>query len=360
MRRFITVAVAAAALAGGTVAVAHAAAPPDFAPANTSWLSASEGFAIGQAGCDQPTLCTTLLRTADGAKTWTPVSVPETDRPDNQYRSFPTIVAASSKRFLVWDNNRILETTDGGQNWSELTINAAAPALMVSTVRYFKGKVYAVAGGPEQVDLYVAGKDGLDPVPGVTIHRAVSDVTATMAGGDALEVSLTNAAQQWLTSTWRSTDGKTFTQQIYPCYAGEAPIYAEHKPGAPIAAVCEGTQPVYPGNWDKAMVLAPPTGGKVTRAPQAPEIGVVAGFALVSDKVAVMPVSGGGVTFMMRTEDAGQTWTNTFTVDDQVWSPDLAFVNGTTAYQTVSSALYRSTDTGRTWQRVDFAGTHGT
>ncbi|MFI9385422.1 hypothetical protein [Kutzneria sp. NPDC052558] len=359
MRRLLTVAVAAAAIAGGSVAVAHAAAPPDFAPANASWLSANEGFVLGLAGCDQPTLCTTLLHTTDGARSWTPVPVPETDLPDNQYRSFPTVVAATAKRLLVWDNNRILETVDAGKHWSTLAVNSPAPSLMITDVRYFKGRVYAMAGSPEQVDLYAAGQDGLDPVPGVTMHRGVSDVQATIAGGDALEVSLTNAAQQWPTSTWRSTDGKTFTQQIYPCYAGEAPIYAEHKPGAPIAAICAGTQPVYPGNWDKAMVLAPPTGGKVTRAPQAPEIGVVAGFALVTDKVAVMPVSGGGVTFMMRTEDAGQTWTNTFTIDGQVWSPDLAFVNGATAYQTVEGTLWRSTDVGRTWQPVDFGGTHG-
>ncbi|HTI26795.1 MAG TPA: hypothetical protein VL652_37765 [Kutzneria sp.] len=355
MRRFITVAVAAVALAGGTVAVAHAAAPPGFVPKNTAWLSASEGFVLGQAGCGQPDLCETLLHTIDGAKTWTEIPVPQLERPDNQYFGFPTVIAASAKRFAVYDNNRIMETADAGQHWSELAVHATSPSLMIGNVKYFRGKVFAVAGGPEQTDLYAAGPSGLDPVPGVTIHRAVNDVQGTIAGGDALEVSLTNAAQSWPTSTWRSKDGKTFTQQPYPCLAGEAAIYAEHRPGLPIAAICEAVGPNRPGNWDKAMVIGPATGGKLTRAPQAPEIGVVAGFALISDKAAVMPVTGGGVTFMLRTEDAGQTWTNTFTIDGQVWSPDLAFVDATTAYQTTGTGLYRSTDIGKTWTQISFA-----
>ena len=354
MRRFLTVAVAAAALAGATVAVAHAAAPPGFAPKNAAWLSASEGYVLGQAGCGQPDLCERLVHTTDGAKTWTEIPVPQLERPDNQYFGFPTVIAATSKRFAVYDNNRIMETTDGGKHWSELAVHATSPSLMIGDVKYFHGKVFAIAGSPEQTDLYAAGPSGLDPVPGVTMHRGVSDVAGTIAGGDALEVSLTNLGQQWPTSTWRSKDGKTFAQQPYPCAAGEAAIYAEHKPGAPIAAICEGTQPNRPGNWDKAMVIGPATGGKLTRAPQAPEIGVVAGFAVLSDKVALMPVTGGGVTFMLRTDDAGQTWANTYTIDGQTWSPDLAFVNATTAYHTVESTLYRSTDAGKTWAAVSF------
>jgi hypothetical protein len=355
MRRFITVAVAAAALAGGTAAVAHAAAPPGFKPQNAAWLSVTEGFVLGQAGCGQPDLCEKLVHTTDGARTWTEVPVPQLERPDNQYFGFPTVIAASAKRIAVYDNNRIMETTDAGQHWSELAVHATSPSLLIGDAKYFRGKVFAVAGGPEQTDLYAAGPSGLDPVPGVTIHRGVSDVQGTLAGGDALEVSLTNAAQSWPTSTWRSKDGKTFTQQPYPCAAGETAIYAEHEAGAPIAAICEAVEPNRPGNWDKAMVIAPAAGGKVTRAPQAPEIGVVAGFALVTAKVAVMPVTGGGVTFMLRTEDAGQTWTNTFTIEGQVWTPDLAFVNATTAYLTNETGLYRSTDVGKTWTQVSFA-----
>jgi hypothetical protein len=256
---------------------------------------------------------------------------------------------------MVYDLNRVMETTDAGKTWTQLAFNAASPSLTIGTARYFHGKVYAVAGGPEQVDLYASGQGAeLQPVPGVTMHRSFTDVQANLAGGDALQVSLTNIAQQWPASTWRSTDGKTFTQQPYPCLAGETPIYAEHARNAPIAALCESTEPNGPGNWDKAMVLAPSTGGKVTRTPPAPRIGVVAGFAMVTDKLAVMPLTGGGVTFVLRTEDAGLTWTNTFTIDGQVWSPDLTFVNHTTAYLTNRTGLFRSTDTGRTWQQVTF------
>jgi hypothetical protein len=104
--------------APGATPPSGAAVPPNFQPTSVTFVSASEGWTIGQAGTPgtcanaDPTICTSMARTNDRGKTWTGIPAPGTK-------------LVSGIRFLDGVNGwafgpQLWSTHDRGNTWAQV------------------------------------------------------------------------------------------------------------------------------------------------------------------------------------------------------------------------------------------------
>jgi hypothetical protein len=96
--------------------------PDNFAPTSTTWVSASLGWVIGQAGTpghcvnENPSICTSVARTDNAGKTWEGGPAPKTTGPNGP-------VGVSQIRFLDGVNGwaygpELWVTHDAGSHWN--------------------------------------------------------------------------------------------------------------------------------------------------------------------------------------------------------------------------------------------------
>ena len=86
---------------------------------------------------------TYLLKSQDGGDTWEfTVNLP------NFGHAFDIEFIDAATGFMACENNMILKTTNGGNNWNETTVNAAEGTLITKIQFFPNGKGYASAIGP--------------------------------------------------------------------------------------------------------------------------------------------------------------------------------------------------------------------
>jgi hypothetical protein len=338
---------------------APSAVPAGFQPASTSWLSARHGFVFGYAACSWSDSCQFLLDTSDGGSTWQQLTAPPIALPANS--NHVRLTFASDKIGFATDGEYLWTTQDGAQHWSTVSLAGLNPTdhIDISSVTAFQGTVFAVGTGPDDTAVIYSGAidaNTLKPLPRLAWSGLPYDYARITAVGGVLQVVAGNSYHT--ARYWYSHDGTTFTGAPVPCPVNTTTPTLTGIRSGHVAVICAGDPAdPQPGEQQKELVVAPALGQKFADAGPAPVVGLLGDAASAGPKNASVAAQGGGENYLYGTFDGGKTWQTTLTVDDLLGLWDLTFPGGDTGYLVAglpdspigASLLYRTTDAGRTW-----------
>ena len=355
----MAVAALTALLAVPATASASTAVPTGFAPASSSWLTTKHGYVLGYSGSTGY-----LLETTDGGARWSRLAAPPISLPDNH--NHVSLTTPDAKDFFVSDGTKIQASTDGGRHWSAVTLAGLASPSYLYKITVANGRVLALASTLGQPDhnttqLY-SGKVGartLQAVPGMSIDGGITYGDLAVGGGVQVSVGADYTGSKY----WTSTDAVHFTSSPLPCGTTDKQTLLNGVREGKVLALCLGdpSDPA-PGQMHKQLVSAAALGVRFQPSDtEAPTSGIIQGFGVGSDQNATIAATGGGVELLYSTTDGGKTWqTNELDIDG-FGLADLRFVDY--AFGTVvagapdafgGSAVYRTTDSGHSWQRLTF------
>ncbi|MFC0439331.1 YCF48-related protein [Kutzneria buriramensis] len=354
----LAVAAAAALLSAPAVADAATVVPAGFAPASTSWLTTQHGYVLGYAG---PTPY--LLETTDGGARWSRLAAPPIALPDNH--NHVALTVADARHAFVSDGTLIQATTDGGRHWSAVTLAGLAAPSYLSKIAIADGRVLALAstlGRPDHntTQLYTGavGAKILQPVAGMSIDGSTTYGDLAVGGGVQVFVGSGYGSGEY----WTSTDAVHFTASPLPCDASKQTLLDGVRQGKVLNLCLGDPSDPSPGHMHKQLVTAAALGVRYLPSDaEAPLAGIIQGFASASDQNASIAATGGGVELLYSTTDGGKTWQTTQLDEDRFGLSDLHFVDY--AFGTVvsgapdawnGSAVYRTTDSGHSWQQLAF------
>ncbi len=227
---------------------AEPAAPPNFAATSVTFVGASTGWVLGQAGtpghCGPPSpyICTSLAVTSDGGSTWHGVHAPVTGAPDGS-------TGVSEIRFLNTADGwafgpELWATHDGGQTWAKINTGG----LRVTALETVGNRAFAVwaqctgtgtafAAQCTAFSLYsaAAGGDQWTPVPGAAADLAASPAgssTAAAASASSTQLVLTSKQGYLLAPSGELLSGPVTGQGRWQPAAGSGTSGAPCKPGA--------------------------------------------------------------------------------------------------------------------------------
>jgi photosystem II stability/assembly factor-like uncharacterized protein len=115
--------------------------PKGFAPTDATFLSASDGWAIGTAPC-RSAPCTSIVRTRDGGRSWVGIPAPRADLTGLRFAS-PLVGYAFRSSGGSPAGSSIYATTDGGASWHLLR---GSDAEAVAAVEPGASGAYAATG----------------------------------------------------------------------------------------------------------------------------------------------------------------------------------------------------------------------
>lgn len=251
-----------------------------------SFADAQTGLAAGTSGGGL-----SLLRSADGGRSWAPLSLSELDDSTRSDSLTAVGFVNASTAIGLTRMGRILRSADGGKTWSKV-LEGAAPGFE------------AISEGPSDVVLAVAG--GQMPSPTLPHRSAI----------------------------WRSADGGLTWMQAYFDSASHTVT--------PRAVSLRGNVALVVG--DSQTILRSNDSGRSWNSVSGAGTGQLSGVALSPDNIAIA-VGGGQI---QRSRDGGQTWAlvlhTTYTLrgvrhlGEQRW---LAFGD--------RGSVLLSTDAGQSW-----------
>jgi hypothetical protein len=371
------------------------AAPPNFAAASVTFVGASTGYVIGQAGTPgqckgpNPDICTSLAGTSDGGRTWHGVPAPVTGVPQggsgvSQLRFYDTSDGWAFGPGL-W------ATHDGGQTWAQISTGG----LRVLALETAGQRVFAVwarctgtgrgwAAGCTSARLYSAapGSDQWAAVTGVpassgTAGTASASLVLTgtrgyfLAPTGILYSGPVDSAGAWQpassppgstasgTPATNSTSGGATsgaTPGAAPCAPGSAQaggqpsgaLLAATTPGG-LVLVCPGQ--ASGGSQAKAVYTSADGGRAWRQAGTAPAGGTATSVAGTTTGTIVLATTDG----IQISQDGGATWT---AAQGALPPGGLSYVGMTTPDQGVAVpadtgqfAVWFTRDGGLSWQK---------
>jgi photosystem II stability/assembly factor-like uncharacterized protein len=352
----------AAVLAGVLILTtpAAASAPTGFLPSSTSWLDATQGEVFGYAPCGAG-LCPRLLATKDGGISWSVVNEPPVKLPDNHNQVKLTTV--DLKNTFVSDGTTLWATNDANRSWYPVTLAGLASPCFISKVVMSHNRVFVMASS------YGNGEAGFTQIysgaPGAHTLRPVLGFTATggltygdiAVDGDVIQAYLGAdfASEQY----GFSTDGIHFKAAPWPCPPAEFATLGGIRDGEPVV-LCNGSggSPA-PGAMTKRVWTAPALGGTFAASGPSSSAGITQGFAAASATHLTIAAVGGGACLLHSSFDAGKSWTTTELSERGFGLFDLHFVTDKIGFVVdgvpdagEGSAIYRSTDSGHSWQEI--------
>ena len=328
--------------------------PTGFAPASISWLTTQHGYVLGYSGSTGY-----LLETTDGGVRWSRLSAPPISLPDNH--NHVSLTVPDAKHAFVSDGTNIQASTDGGHHWFAVTLTGLASPSYLNKITIANGHVLALASTISQPDhnttqLYT-GKVGartLQAVPGMSIDGSITYGDLAVGGGVQVSVGADYAGSKY----WTSTDAVHFTASPLPCGTDMQTELDGAREGKVLALCLGDPSDPSPGQMHKQLVTAAALGVRFQPSDaEAPTPGIIQGFGVGSDQNASIAATGGGVELLYSTTDGGKTWQTTELDMDAFGLADLRFVDY--AFGTVvagapdafgGSAVYRTTDSGHSWQ----------
>lgn len=356
----------------GSVAASHqaprgASAPSGFQPAAASFVSSSQGWVLGSDGrCDS---CAQLRATSDGGARWAVLPAPPA--PLGYYAQQPgavtdVVFANSSDGFLFGPG--LLATDDGGRSW------VRQPLPPVLTVRTGGGYVYALTqqgqAGPVALWRSALGVThwrrlplpaDAAPLPGSYqgVRMSVEGATLVLlqVGFTGPEVSAGLAGRLWVSGD----AGAQWQARPVPCALGDggaaAVAMALGHPGAWVVDCFDNMQSSQEQDTQHHLYGTVNAGRTWIRLPDPTRHNAP---VLLADNGAghAFLATQGVADALVGTTDGGRNWGlvlrsgGSFSgwADLGFVSASVGFVVGPTHY--VPEHLYRTQDSGRTWQVV--------
>ncbi|MEU4246554.1 hypothetical protein AB0F15_04010 [Amycolatopsis sp. NPDC026612] len=334
--------------------------PQGFQPASTSWTGPETGYLLGYSPCAK-TWCPALLGTTDTGRHWRRLGTPPVPLPDNH--NHVALTAAGGRVLYVSDGVHVRTTRDGGATWHPVTLIGAREPYYLAKIAETGGRVFAMltayGEGRGSTRLYsaTAGSPVLAPVPGFAVTGGLTYGDLAVGGG--LQVAL--GADYGIEKYWTSRDGVRFSPADPPCPEGEVASLAGVRERQVVALCSSSPGSPQPGSTERQLRHAPQLGARFGGDGAAPFTGINQGFDAASPTSATVAAVGGGVGFLHSTADGGRTWTTLALPDRGFALTDLDFPGGGTgvvvdgqpdAYG--GSAVYRTTDGGRSWRELRF------
>jgi photosystem II stability/assembly factor-like uncharacterized protein len=359
-RGALLVSVLALLAAFASPATAGTVVPPGFQPASTSWTGPDTGYVLGYRPCAK-SWCPALLGTTDAGRHWRRLGAPPVPLPDNH--NHVALRAFGDRVAYVSDGVHVRTTRDGGETWQPVTLAGAREPYYLSKIAETGGRVFAVlttyGDGQGSTRLYsaAAGSPVLAPVPGFAVTGGLTYGDLAVGGG--LQVAL--GANYGTERYWISRDGVRFTPAEPPCPDGEVASLAGVRERQVVALCSSSPGSPQPGSTERQLRHAPQLGVGFSGDDAAPFAGINQGFAAASPASATVAAVGGGVGFLHTTADGGRTWSTTELPDRGFALTDLDFPGGGTGVvvdgqpdASGGSAVYRTTDGGKSWRELRF------
>jgi len=300
--------------------------PTGFEADSASFVSAQTGFVLGTSGCSRLPCKAQLRMTVNGGKTWITVPPP----PVSLVPPFtaPPLSNVSTVRFSSasdgWAfNPGLWATTNGGRRWQRVSLPGEVIALAASD-----GVVFAatepVNGGLGQARLYRSqvGSTTWTRVAGVAPANALTVSGHSVWAGIAPTMSA-------------STDsGKHWSKLPFSCPPNlpDATAVAAASP-ANIALACTNPSSPQPGESPKAVFTSANGGRTFHLAGHPGHPGNTGLMAMPPGHPQVITLTAtSGASYLYRSADSGKTWQMATYFDGGLGFRDLAYASATTGY----------------------------
>jgi hypothetical protein len=338
---------AAAPVSALTPATGSAGVSAGFQPISASFVSSSWGVVLGTTGCTGFHRChAQLAQTSDGGSHWSLFHAPgfwinKGPRVVNQ-------VTFVSKQvgylFDQYASKVFWATTDGGAHW--LAYSLSGPVNQIAAVG---GHVYALGG--QQLWETALGTNVWSKVAGINT-------------GGSLAVSGSSIWVAGRSNVWIKHGTGGWVKYVVRCPRHFGLVAISAASATDVAFSCANFQGMFHTN---KQVLTSTDGGRLQHAAgrQAPEAGDNAGFAVPPGRPTVffIAVVTPGKSYLARSTNGGTSWTqlNVPHTTGGTNLSSLAFVSSTVGIVVVGGpgqlgkdGLFRTTNTGHTWNFVTF------
>ncbi len=357
---------ATASAAPSTPATVGPPVPAGFTGADLTFVSDTRGWALGSAPCRQEP-CTSLLRSADGGRTWSggPAPVALLAQTGTSCGSGPCI---SSLRFgdalhgYAFGNGPLLTTSDGGQHWTDV------PGPSTTSLEPSGGDLLRVVTGqpgcPPGCTFSVQRANTLTG-PWATVSAPPLDGVRTLllrSRDEAYVLAFGNPAGgsgSARAAVIASADrGRTWTARTDPCSpaAQDSPtesdaVSAAIGPDGSLAVLCQARLSGGPVTV-RVSHDSGATYGAVSTLPG----GVRGQQIAVSSSALVAQVETAGRSRLLRSTDDGRTWSQVASASAGPGSGFLAFSSGSLGrwLPVGSQTVWTTNDGGATWTSHTF------
>lgn len=356
MRTLVTILTVAAAIALALPTSSLAAAPSStpVAVASTSWTSPSQGWVLGTQSCPTGT-CLTLAQTQNAGDSWSRLVAPATRLAPSGGNGVQEVHFADAENGWAF-YPQLHATHDGAASWQRIPIPGGGTQVLSLTSA--GGFAYAVVstctvGNPSQC----TGPGSLWRTPVATNAWIQVPLSLPARGFPVLSASesvlyLTGRTPGGAPFLAASTDGLTWTSRPVPCADPSiSSLRVASAGGRTALLLC--SENVGLGRFSKVAYATTDTGRTDALRGEAPTDGQPLGVA-AEGRVGLIAVSGGD-SHILRSDDAGRTWTQTYTgpseqlADPQLVGPTGAVVSGPAYYPLAAQDLLLSHDAGLTW-----------
>jgi photosystem II stability/assembly factor-like uncharacterized protein len=348
---------------------------------STSWISATEGWALAAQPCGKGT-CTRLAQTTDAGQSWQVLPTPATRIQDGSVncsaQSCVSQISFATSKIGYLYGPALLMTTDGGQTWR------AEPGPQTETLTVAGSQVYRVSyvgtgcPGPCQPSLQAAtvGSTNWRTLIGRLNEPDRSDSAQIVAAGSNVLVAMYGSLAGPVPAeavVYRFADGGTSWRQTADPCTGLGPAGPKQEedlialgaaPGGFFAGVCA------PHNIASTFVITSADAGATWRPTAATPRGAWLGFVAAAGPATIAVASGGvngnGSTTarLLMTTDGGRNWTTAAT-DTQHLSEGNLITGTAPAWLDFETPLvghwladphgiWTTTDGGRHWTRSAF------
>lgn len=334
--------------------------PAGFEPVSVTFVSALEGWVLGTAPCSAPP-CTSVLRTADGGRTWAGVPAPRAALSNGSAGGVAHIRFADARNGWAYGGTPagsvLYATHDGGSSWNAVVLPVAGE---LSALESSAGSVHAVVIGN-------AGSVRIATSPAGADSWSVSPVTIPVGAGPVPHAQLVlQGATGWVVEVNRTVVGGArlvngaWTSWQPPCAQVQGPAVLAASSPVELTAACQI------GLWSQPqgehLFVSHDGGAGFTQAsgPPAPTGGSQVIASPRASQAVLGTVATDGAASLVATFDGGRSWVTVYRAEPGVASIDeLGFTTGTDGVAVVGdpgqrSLLLKTVDGGHQWTPVTF------
>jgi photosystem II stability/assembly factor-like uncharacterized protein len=360
----VTVGPLPVALAGP--AIGASAVPSGFSPVSVTYVSSSEGWALGTVACG-PSQCLRLLHTTDDGASWSSVPVPPAgpegrDDPPLKVRFadpddgwiFSSLPGQA--RVQAWS------THNGGQHWSAISFPVRSPGTVgIEDLEAAAGVVDAAVQVGDEAEIFSS------PVGASTWHRVGGPYELGAGPVPWGEIALQGRSgwfvqnDRVVVSGGRHGPSGSWTSWRPPCSSAGGPVVMAASTASRVDAVC--TEGVWTGQKITVDLLRSTNGG-ASFGPRrlvpvaAADLAAATGASTVAVGAQVNGTSSAGVALEMSF-DNGASWQSVYQHAGSGWS-ELGFTTLAQGVAVVLGAqghlntMLFTRDGGRHWAPVNF------